>query len=88
MSGTTARRRARLMKEQNGLCFYCERPVGTGGKELFPVVEHYIPRALGGKGQGVKLVLACKFCDSSKGCIPGPDFLSLVRRQMDGVPFI
>ncbi len=79
MPNQNIRRRNRLMKAQEGKCFYCTREVHAAPqldktRLLDPVVEHYIPRHAGGVGENIRLVLACHQCDKMKGMISGPDF--------------
>lgn len=52
----------RLLKLQDGCCYYCRRPLAA---EL-AVREHKIPRSRGG-GAGKNLVAACVTCDHEKG---------------------
>lgn len=70
------RKRQQLMSEQGGRCRYCGRMVGSGGKDLFPVLDHFLPVSRGGRRKD--LVLACHWCDNVKGMMHGADFLALV----------
>ena len=53
---------ARMHQEQGGLCFYCGREYGEQYE-----VDHFIPVIAGGHGGLDNLVIACRFCNRSKG---------------------
>ncbi len=70
------RKRQRLHASQAGRCFYCPNEIGVLLTDKHaPVLEHYIPRAAGGR----RLVLACCTCDKAKGMIHGPEFEQIIR---------
>mgnify|MGYP004452879543 CR=1 FL=1 len=73
--------RARLWKEQNGRCFYCEKQmVKQNGHPSSQTIDHYIPKSAlprflvssdyvfrGTTQKNPNLVLACYSCNASKG---------------------
>jgi hypothetical protein len=54
---------------QRGRCFWCGKNVGTGYN-----IDHVIPLALGGPNTVENLVIACEFCNKSKGAKHPMDF--------------
>lgn len=52
-----------LHERQNGKCFYC------GDKTIISKfsVDHFVPKALGGKDTWSNLVGSCKECNNKKG---------------------
>jgi 5-methylcytosine-specific restriction endonuclease McrA len=76
------RARARLMERQVGRCRYCERLLNMGTRELLPILDHFVPRSRGGTRRD--LVLACHWCDKTKGAMHGGDFLRLIYWETVG----
>lgn len=64
---------ARLLKEQDGKCFYCSRtiqknqPNDSETKENTATFDHLVPRCAGGKSTQDNLVAACFDCNNAKG---------------------
>ena len=73
--------RARKMAEQNGLCFYCARPMWQKDPEAFGWVfgvatravpqlqctaEHLLARRDGGGNGEANIVAACLFCNRAR----------------------
>jgi 5-methylcytosine-specific restriction endonuclease McrA len=52
----------RLHQEQQALCFYCGEEYGENYE-----VDHFIPVAAGGHSGPENMVIACQFCNRSKG---------------------
>ena len=49
-----------VIKEANGICYYCGEPNAT-------TVDHKVPRTWGGKNDRSNLVAACLGCNQGKG---------------------
>lgn len=59
---------ARKVKEQNGRCFYCERPfVKRHDSDCRPTRDHVDPRSNGGREDDRNIVAACWRCNNAKG---------------------
>lgn len=58
---------------QNGKCFWCG---GTVGKHYH--VDHVMPIILGGSNSPENLVIACAFCNDSKGAKHPMDFAGMM----------
>ena len=58
--------RKRILKAQGGRCKYC----GCALERSAATLDHVVPKALGGSGFQVNLVVACKPCNMKKGCKP------------------
>ena len=52
----------RQYDNQNGRCYYCKKKVGLNYH-----VDHVLPLALGGDNTSENIVIACPFCNVSKG---------------------
>lgn len=52
-------KRNQLLKQQNGLCFYCMLPIRLGDETL----EHLVPKSKGGSKKMKNLVVACSQCN-------------------------
>lgn len=59
-----------LHKKQNGKCFYCMEPTIISKFS----VDHFVPKAEGGKDTWSNLVGACVECNNKKGCKAVDDF--------------
>jgi hypothetical protein len=56
-------------------CHYCKSELLLSEATL----DHKIPKKLGGTDTLDNLVLACKYCNGLKGCIPYEDFINGIR---------
>lgn len=79
----------RLIAQQGGKCFYCGEyfchPAemwrkGGAPHAMAPTIDHFIPKALGGKNRADNLVMACNGCNLAKGPLTGTDFMECMRR--------
>lgn len=52
----------RQYKAQKGQCYYCKAPVGDAYQ-----VDHVVPLSRGGSNGPENIVIACPFCNQSKG---------------------
>ncbi len=67
--------KAKLLKRQNGLCYYCgvvlhhlgNHPHDGNRDPHWACVDHKKPYALGGKTNLRNCVYACRSCNSKKG---------------------
>lgn len=80
------RRRKRLIAENGICCHYCTRETDEAVKTLFPVVEHFIPRHMEKQVGEKKLVLACNWCDKTKGMLTGPEYIAIVQEFLARYP--
>ena len=69
-----AQKRALLWDRQNGLCYYCKRPMRrrerTPSDYNYPddaTLDHKTPRSAGGTNNIKNMVLSCFQCNSEKG---------------------
>lgn len=64
-------RRAALVEQQRGLCFYCDVPFGPSGTQhpRMATIDHVIPRPEGGVIEPENEVAACHQCNRLKGCM-------------------
>lgn len=53
--------RQRILKQQDGRCFYCYKPLKAG------TLEHIRPQCRGGTDNDSNLSVACQACNSAKG---------------------
>ena len=60
---TNRERRAGILTEQHGQCFYCHRDLTLQDAQL----EHRIPLAAGGTDGRYNLVVSCESCNRTKG---------------------
>lgn len=51
-----------LYESQDGLCFYCERPVPPADA----TADHFIPLGRGGADRRANKVMACRACNGAK----------------------
>lgn len=65
----TPKRRASLLRLQEGLCFYCGTPMITTGSDpsRMDTIDEVMPRSRGGRCDRDNQVLACKGCNEAKG---------------------
>lgn len=70
------------VKKQNGLCFYCEKPMREGFKHLAPTLDHYIPLTLDGNDHFENTVAACNRCNQAKKGMHGDEFLKLQKSEV------
>ncbi len=54
--------REMLLREQDGRCAYCCRPISFSESTL----DHIVPRSRGGRGVRSNAVAACRTCNTSK----------------------
>ncbi len=59
--------RSRLVRAQNGRCYYCSRKFDEDDSWLHSTVDHMQPLCLGGKNTVMNYVAACKRCNVLKG---------------------
>jgi len=59
-------------------CHYCKSELLLSKATL----DHKIPKSKGGTDTLDNLVLACKFCNGLKGCIPYEDFINGARKTV------
>ena len=52
-----------LWEEQEGICWYCKRPV----RSRLATVDHVLAKAKGGTNMKGNLVMACRKCNRKKG---------------------
>jgi hypothetical protein len=69
-------RREAIHARERGLCFYCLRRFVARGR----VLDHVIPRALGGSNSYRNLVSCCVECNTQKGETAAEDFLRTLYR--------
>lgn len=78
------KRRTRLWLEQDGICFYCERPMtlhsrhreDPAGRRV--TLEHLIPLSQGGEYGFHNEVAACSRCNNRRGAMCWRAFKSIV----------
>lgn len=68
-------RRAEILKNTGGECYYCSKPLTLDGKWH---VEHRIPRVLGGTDEDENLVASCVPCNLQKGAKTAGEFKAQV----------
>jgi hypothetical protein len=68
--------KAKMMRRQHSLCFYCKTFVVADGKNgrHSAINEHRIPLSRGGRHYG-NIVVACWRCDNLKGDLTDTEFL-------------
>lgn len=75
----------RLLKLQEGRCFYCEQPIS----EEDASIDHLVPKSAGGSNTDVNTVVCCRslnyfFADASLEfklkLVDDPDFLTVFSR--------
>ena len=69
--------RARILKRDGGLCFYCLRPLRPGEWTL----DHVNPVSRGGSDSGSNVVATCVPCNWDKGQVSAEDFIRSLRRK-------
>ena len=73
-------RKNRLFEKQDGLCYYCQRPLDPPnmqtGQPSMATIDHVVPTSRGGS-YGEK-VLACYACNLAKGNKSAQDFFELL----------
>lgn len=73
---------------QNGLCYYCHRPVvllnicGGPVPENAATIDHRHPLSKGGTSQRSNLVVACRRCNQIKGSMSESDFTWYIFRWL------
>lgn len=65
----------RLIRQQAGLCFYCDEPMIPPGRK--PTLDHKIPLWQGGANLAFNIVVACYPCNQRKGPLDAETFLRL-----------
>jgi 5-methylcytosine-specific restriction endonuclease McrA len=79
--------RRRLYREQDGLCYYCKRPVRLAFKGMphenpdHATIDHKVPRNLGGTDDVANIVVACWSCNSVKGDMTAEQFTRLIEAR-------
>ena len=76
----TAQDLANQYATQNGKCYWCEQPVDFDKKSI----DHYIPLVKGGSNYPDNIVIACRFCNTSKGAKMPREFMAY-REEMRGI---
>lgn len=66
------RRRARMYKKQDGLCFWCSKLMKLSFEEINKdpdraTFDHIVPVSKGGANAQKNLVLSCNRCNSHRG---------------------
>lgn len=65
MAGRVHRRSARMaLHRYHPFCHWCRRPLRLRKATL----DHFLPRALGGKDRFENIVIACASCNNARGC--------------------
>jgi hypothetical protein len=77
-----------LVREQDGLCFYCHEPMTTPLTGLPPLprdatLDHLIPRSEGGRHRFPNEVAACHRCNGERGTMPWLLFYCLKEIERD-----
>ena len=65
------------VKKQNGLCYYCGKPMREDLRHLAPTLDHYVPLCMGGEDHFENVVAACNRCNQAKKNMHGDEFLKL-----------
>ena len=60
------------LKLNNYKCFYCNSTIDKSNWQL----DHFYPRALGGKNERKNLVACCRWCNTMKNALDGNAFIS------------
>lgn len=63
-SSKATRKRVRLYERQNGICPFCDKPIGGIERATF---DHLKPRSKGGKDNNKNLVVVHAACNQLKG---------------------
>lgn len=79
-SGRTTKRRRALLKKSR-VCHYCGRETDTAVKQLYPTVEHFIPRHFEKQLGERRIVLACHWCDKTKSLLTGDEYLIILNEE-------
>ncbi len=59
-----------MLRDQGGLCAYCERPLNGEYQ-----IDHIVPLKDGGPHDAMNVALACVACNASKGALPVERFM-------------
>lgn len=73
-----------MLREQNGLCAYCDEKMNERHLMREPTFDHVVPLSAGGKDSAHNLVLACRQCNQAKGSM-SPDEM---RRVADRIEYL
>lgn len=66
--------------EQAWRCCYCgTRTTETADPEHAPTLEHIVPRSRGGSDHHANLVMACLWCNRTRGSMPAGEFFLIIR---------
>lgn len=86
-------RRAALYYATNGHCFYCTRklmplpakstPLPRPSADLWPTIDHKLPRTRGGTDKRDNLVICCYACNTIKGSLTAEEFEAEVLWAID-----
>lgn len=87
MKGNRKRLTRYLAEKQGMKCFYCGCPIAHStrlcaaeqGRAM--VLEHYLPKHMGGQNNEKDCVASCRSCDVEKGALHGNEYLALKARQ-------
>lgn len=63
-----------LHSAQNGLCFYCRKPVSVESVNA----EHVVPKSSGGRNDGTNVVACCEKTNTALGCRSAKDKMDMV----------
>ena len=87
------RKRLRQFREiarqrQQGLCFYCRRPMAPVGSDAarsaptsVETIEHRRPKSRGGTDSAANLVLTCRDCNARKASMNEQAFLAQLSER-------
>lgn len=71
--------RQELWERENGLCFYCQKPVAIDASHL----DHVIAKSRGGPHGSTNRVLSCARCNSIKGALSLGDWRNKVEARLE-----
>lgn len=80
-------RRCRLYLEQDGICFYCQRPMSFYKPARDPfgrrvTVDHLTPRSKGGRYGYDNEVAACHRCNNRRGTMCWREFKQIIDAEL------